>query len=203
MTIFFAVEDQVSGVVTERLIRDCAEPGVILHQLGKAYGGNGHIRSNMRKYIDLSTREKVVIMTDLDHSQCAPSLRSAWLSSNRLADPLPDGFVFCIAVREVEAWLLSDRDCFAEFIGISPDRIERDVESTIADPKEYLLQLARGAHKRDVRSDLLPAPRSGAKVGLSYNNRLSEFARDLWNPAVAAAANRSLQRAIHRIRDLV
>lgn len=178
MSVFVAVEDQLSRSVVERLVNDCFGNGVDTTELGRNAGGFGFIKSNLQKYVNLSQHQCVIILTDLDHGDCAPNLRADWFQRQRIEEPLPDRMAFCIAVREVEAWLLSDRINFATFLGISPDRIDRNVEESIANPKEYLLNLAKRSRNREVKFDLLPAPRSEATVGMGYNHRLSIFARD-------------------------
>ena len=201
MSIYFAVEDQLSGSVAERLIYECFEGDVATMQLGKSVGGFGFIKKNLKKYVDLSRREYVVILTDLDLGECAPSLRAEWLRDQKIKEPMPRRMAFCIAVREVETWLLSDRKNFARFLGVNPSRIDRNVEQNVVDPKEYLINLARRATNREIKFDLLPAPRSEASIGMAYNYRLSKFARELWNPDDAADTCTSLRRAMERIRE--
>ena len=202
MSVFFAVEDQLSGSVVERLIKECFGNDVATRELGKPAGGFGFIKKNLKKYVDLAQRERVIVLTDLDRTDCAPTLRADWLHSQKISEPLPDRMAFCIAVREVEAWLLSDRTSFAKFLGVSPSRIAPNIEEKIVYPKKYLLDLARRAGKSDIKRDLLPLPRSEASVGIAYNFRLSGFARERWNPDRAADNSDSLYRAIERIRKI-
>ena len=77
------------------------------------------------------------------------------------------------------------------------------MEENIANPKEYLINLARRAKIRDVKADLLPDPRSEAAVGTAYNDRLSAFARESWQPTEAANHCISLQRALARINGII
>jgi len=202
MTVFYAVEDQLSRSVAERLISDIIGSSVEATQLGKKVGGFAFIKKNLSKYTELSQRDGVIVLTDLDDSQCAPELRAKWFRSQGIGEPLPTGMVFCIAVREIETWLLSDRENVAGLLGISAARIDRNVEENIANPKEYLLTLVRNSRKHEIRRQLLPAARSQARVGLSYNYTLSDFARTRWNPSAAAETCVSLRRAITRIDDL-
>ena len=56
-----------------------------------------------------------ILLTDLDKNECAPMLIQEWLT-----DPLHPNLIFRVAVHEVEAWILADREAFAPFLGISP-----------------------------------------------------------------------------------
>ena len=199
MTIFFAVEDILSKTVIERLITDCIGENVHTQELGKTYGGNGYLRKKIANYIEVSKRIPVVVLTDLDQFECAPGLRKNWLYGKNITEPLPEYFVFCIAVREVEAWLLADRQNFANFLSISPDKIDRDIESLVADPKSYLINLVKNSRDRDIKSDILPNARSQAKVGVGYNGKLCEYVLNYWNPVIAADNCPSLQRARSRL----
>ena len=201
MTVFFAVEDELSRAVIKRLICDYISKETPI-ELGKKYGGFGHIKNNMKKYADLSAYGRVIVITDLDDNECPPSLRSKWLSDSGIQDPLPDSMAFCIAVREIESWLLSDRINFAEFLGINAPSIDRDVEENVPNPKEYIVRLARKSRNRSVKEDIVPPRTSKAIVGLSYNSRLSSFVASTWNPSEASSRSTSLRRAIGKIENL-
>lgn len=202
MTVYFAVEDELSRAIIKRLICDCISKETITLELGKNYGGFGHIKKNLKKYVDLSARYGVVVITDLDDNKCPPSLKSKWLSSSGIQDPLPDSMAFCIAVREIESWLLSDRINFADFLDIKVSSIDRDVEKNVPKPKEYIVHLARKSRNRSVREDIVPPRTSKAIVGLSYNFRLSSFVTSTWNPSEASSRSTSLRRAIEKIKNL-
>lgn len=202
MTVFFAVEDELSRAVIERLIHGYISKEIPTIELGKKYGGFGCIKKNLKKYADLSARHRVVVITDLDDNECPPNLRSKWLSDSGIQDPLPDSMAFCIAVREIESWLLSDRINFAKFLGIKVSSIDRDVEENVPNPKEYIVHLARGSRNRSVKEDIVPPRRSAATVGLSYNFRLSSFVTSTWNPSEASSRSTSLRRAIEKIKNL-
>lgn len=202
MTVFFAVEDELSRAVIKRLISDYISKETPTCELGKKHGGFGHIKKNLKKYADLSAHGRVVVITDLDDNECPPSLRSKWLSDSGIQDPLPDNMAFCIAVREIESWLLSDRMNFSEFLGINVPAIDRDVEENVENPKEYIVRLAQKSRNRSVKEDIIPPRTSPAIVGLSYNFRLSSFVTSTWNPSEASSRSTSLRRAIEKIKNL-
>lgn len=202
MMIFYCVEDELSRAVAERLILDCCPADACMKELGRTYGGFGHIKNNLRKYQDLAMTSPVLVLTDLDNAECAPSLRANWLAAANIREPLPDKMLFCIARTEIESWLLADRDGIARFLSISPAKIANDVENTVTDTKEYLVNLAKGSKSRDIRKDLTPESKSDAPTGLSYNYRLCQFVRDSWDHKAAANNSITLNRTIKKLSAL-
>lgn len=202
MKVFFCIEDEISRAVAERLIFECCPAGTVTQELGKTYGGNGYIRSNLTKFRELSKTYPVLIITDLDKESCAPSFRRKLLSQASITEPIPENMLLCIAQTEIESWILADTIGVARFLEISAARIVDRVETAIVDSKEYLLSLALGSRNRVVKSDLLPARKSTASVGLNYNYRLSQFVRNEWNPKEGAKNSLSLDRALRKLSNL-
>ena len=124
-----------------------------------------------------------------------PSLRGAWLD----AKP-QEIFLFRIAVREVEAWLIADREALAGFLKIKIMHVPYKPEELV-DPKRVLLELATRAPRR-IRNGPLPEPRSKAIIGPEYNELLTDYVRSSWD--IEAAANRapSLRRAVSATKFL-
>jgi len=129
------------------------------------------------------------LLVDLDNDNCPPELVADWLGPHA-----PQHLYIRVAVREVEAWLLADRQTLADFLSISPARIPLDPE-TMLDPKECLLRLALRAPRR-LREDLVIQVDGNVRQGPGYNPLLSEFAADQWSASDAALHAQSLQRAI-------
>jgi hypothetical protein len=76
-------------------------------QPGPVYGKNGkrHLRERITGYNNAACFSPWIVLLDLDHdSGCAPPLRNDWLGA------LAPFMCLRIAVRQVEAWLLADRD---------------------------------------------------------------------------------------------
>ena len=72
--------------------------------------GNGKIKRHIDGYNKASKFGYYFVITDLDNNDCAPSLIREWLPlkpNNQL--------FFRVAVREIESWLLADRENFANF----------------------------------------------------------------------------------------
>jgi hypothetical protein len=107
-----------------------------------------------------------------------------------------------IAVKEVEAWLLADREKLSSFLRVSAARLPVQPD-TVSHPKELIVELARSSRNREVRADIVPRLGSGRIVGVGYTGRLSEFVGLHWRPEVAAAECDSLRRCVDRVRDLV
>jgi hypothetical protein len=187
----------VEGIVDEAVIRKLviytgASPGSI-------YGKNGKpdIRLKVQGYNKAAQRNPWIVLVDLDNdAQCAPTLHAAWL-------PHPERFMcFRVAVREVEAWLLADREQMASFLAVGCDRIPHDPES-LADAKEALVNLARKSRRKEIREDMVPRAGSGREVGPAYASRVIEFVSRHWRPDEASLKAESLSRAIECLKRLV
>lgn len=193
MTLLVATEDELSEKVALKLIRQVrgSEEGVECVRRN----GFGFLKSNIKKYREVAERAPVFILTDLDQDACAPCKRKMWLrqvSSHT-------SFLFRIVVREIETWLLADREAMAAFLKVSLAKIERNSES-IADPKRYLLKLAQMSPK-GLRTDLLPERGRRASQGFGYNERLGEFVNEKWSSQRASENSDSLRRALTRLNE--
>lgn len=196
MTIYCAVasEDELSEIVGEKLIRECVADGDVAIRLRK--GGNGYLRTNLDKFRQISDRMPLLLLTDLDTFPCANALRAEWLSGVAI----PAQFKFRVCVREIEAWLMADRQSFANLLGVPINRVPASPDD-LADPKRTLLHLAREG-SRAVRSDLLIQRGAVASQGLGYNRLLGEFVATQWNLIDAATNSDSLSRAIARLQEV-
>lgn len=202
MTIFYSIEDVLSEAVAEKLIAEFCSPDIQIISLGKSHGGFGHIKNNMHKYRELANRAVVLVITDLDHAICPPSLRQSWLSAANINEPLPQNMLFCIAKTEIESWLLADHSNISSFLGISRSIIKNNIEESVVDAKEYLVNLAKRSSIRSIRENLAPRERSKAATGLNYNNKMREFAINNWHPRAAALESVSLERTIRKLSSL-
>jgi hypothetical protein len=189
--VHLATEDALSEAVGRRLILDLESGIEVGLQLRR--GGNGHLRSNLDKFIALARRDPVLLITDLDRQGCAASLRRAWIGARRL----PDTLIFRVAVREIEAWLLADHQGVSQLMGGKVTRLPPHPDG-LADPKRTLLDLASRA-SQPIKADLVAPKGALATQGLGYNNRLSQFAQSTWSPTRAAERSESLRRARCRL----
>ena len=193
MTLFYACEDDLTSAVIKRLIHHF-NVEVKLKPLNAGQGGNAILKKNIEKYIKLAAQQKVLLVTDLDTFDCAPSLIHDWLDGRNITE----NFTFRVAVREVESWLLADRTAISDWMGVDVGLIPATPDS-LDGPKDSIIHLARRSRNSELKSGIPPQRGANAKVGLGYNNLLVNFVRTFWSADRARANSDSLQRAYHEI----
>jgi len=193
--VFGAVEGAVDETVLRCLLGEVHVQPVAVH--GKH--GKPHLKRGIAGYNHAARHDTWIVLVDLNHeASCAPQMKAAWLPH-----PAPT-MLFCVAVREVEAWLLADRERMARFLGVPQSLVPFQPEQE-SDPKQTVVNLARRSHKRAIREDMVPRVESGRAVGPAYTSRLIEFVTDRlrgWRPNVASQRSPSLQRCIQRLRQI-
>jgi len=189
-----ATEDELSERVAVRLVTDVVPNGMLGLMLRK--GGAGYLRSSLSKFCQMASREHVLLLTDLDQQICASELIANWTGST----PIPDRLLFRIPVREIESWLLADRQGIAALLGVSEARLP-PYPDELPDPKHTLLNAARNA-SRSVRSELVVSRGSLASQGLGYNRVLSTYVDTIWDIERAADRSPSLRRTVNRLLAL-
>lgn len=192
-TVYLAGEDTPSLAVGRKLILTAPPLTVDREENGHGWGTLKKKARNYQKMAALGY--PVLLIADLDRAECPERIRLEWLGVKP-----GDAFLFRVAVREIEAWLLADRDGIAGFLKIKVTHIPAHPEQ-LDDPKRVLLDLAGRAPRR-IRNSFLPEPHSKALIGPEYNGLLAEYVRTTWD--LEAAANRapSLSRAVSAIRSL-
>ena len=102
------------------------------------------------------------------------------------------------AVVEAESWLLADGDSLSKFMSV---RQQLQIPSTdaVKNPKERLIALAGKSRQKEIRKGIPPAPNSGRKIGPAYNDILTDFVAQHWNPKRAAKRSKSLRRTLDRL----
>ncbi len=196
--IRLATEDLPSEEVAVRLIGEW--PGSFsLAPSGRFQGnGFGQLKSKLDAFLTLAEKRPVLMLIDLDKSDCAPRLKADWLRGKRI----PSRFVFRIAVREIEAWLLADHPGMRRFLGERAAKHLPDNPDSLTDPKALLLQLARHAPSR-IRGEMLrDDDPSRLRRGFGYNEQLAHYIRTEWDPERASERSDSLGRARHRLAAL-
>ena len=195
-----AVSGAVEGILDEAVVRRLtADLGI---QVGAVFGRSGkpHLKARIDGYNRAARFSPWVVVVDLDNDfECAPSLCAEWLPSPA------EHMCLRVAVREIESWLLADRSGIASFLGVSKSRIPQTVDD-LDDPKQTLINLARGSRRKAIREDMAPRPGSGASEGPAYTSRMSEFVakggRGRWQPSSAADVSPSLSRCIRALTEL-
>ncbi len=187
-----AVEGTLDDAVARRLIRDAG--GLAASTYGLA--GKQRLLGQLDGYNQAARFGRWLVLVDLDLSEpCAPPAREAWL-------PFPaNNMCFSIVVREIEAWLMSDRESLASFLSVAASAIPPSPEA-IDYPKEVMVEIARHSRRRYIREDMVPRDGSGRATGVAYNSRLSEFVDGPWSSAAAAASSPSLRRTLAHLRRL-
>lgn len=192
MTAFvLATEDELSEVVAELLLTHTGRR--VAQRLRK--NGFGYLKSQSRSFNEVARNVMpVFLLTDLDNVPCPPALILAWMPNG-----LHRRFLFRVAVRQVEAWLLADRTAFADFLGVSPAKVPPNPDE-LPNAKRGLLAVVRGSKRRELKRDMLPTDPKTSLVGLGYNDQLSRFAREQWRCTQAMKASPSLARAVASLK---
>lgn len=189
LVISAAVEGLLDEAVVKRLILQVGA------ESGPVYGKNGKssVRNKINGYNMAARFSPWLALVDLNHeAECAPPLKAAWLPN-----PAPL-MCFRVAVREIEAWLLADRERFSSFFKIPLPIIPTNPES-ISDPKKEVVLLAAKSGQSEIHKDMVPRPESGRMVGPAYTSRLIEFVSNRkmgWRPEQAAKVSDSLRRCL-------
>lgn len=191
--ITLATEDELSEEVGLRLAEDA---GLIVHERLRR-GGFGYLKSRVSNFCEMAVHVPVLMLTDLDRVSCAPALIADWLGERAK----PPGFLFRVAVREIESWLLADHPAMNSLLGPRVTALP-DCPDQLSDPKQTLLTLAQRA-QRAVREDLLIRQGANASQGLGYNARLGAVVRKNWSPSRAAERSPSLARTRKRLQEFV
>jgi len=186
-----AVEgDLDEAVLCRLLVHVGAKPGTIYGRQGK-----GFLKKNIQGYNNAARFMPWVVLVDLDACDCPPALINTWL-------PRPQPLIrLRVAVREVESWLMADRERLARFLGVTRTRIPSrpDEESN---SKQTMVNLARRSRRSAIKADMVPREGSGIAVGPAYTSRLIEFAETRWDPGVAARLSDSLRGCIESLQDV-
>lgn len=190
-TVYLAAEDVPGLAVGHRLI---AEQSALSVYRDKNGHGFGNLKKKASSYNEMGKNGfPVLMLTDLDTAPCPSGKIHDWLGRkpNR-------GFLFRICVREIEAWLLADREAMAAFLKIKEDQVPSAPES-LKDPKASLIKLAQKA-PRPICVGLTPM--GSAPIGPDYNDLLSSFIAYSWSIERAVERAPSLVRARKRIAEL-
>jgi len=185
-------EDDLSESVMIRILKNFPEK----YEIAGNYSGNGfgYLKTNIKGFNQASVVNPHFLLTDLDNYECPMELRNDWFHFE-----LSPNFIFRIAVREVESWLLADRDGLSRFLNVSLVNFPTNPDNE-PDPKNTLIQLAKRSKKRTIREDIVPINQN-AKIGPNYNGCLSEFVFNSWDIENGVLHSESLKRAYEKLRD--
>jgi hypothetical protein len=188
--INLVVEDHLSEAVLRTILQSAG------HVTGVCYGkkGRGYIEKKIGAFNTAARGTPYCVLADLNSDLCSPELVAGWFAQTK-----HHNLLFCVAVKEVESWLLGDRDGLAKFLLIPRQKVPVQVDN-IDRPKELLIKLTKSSRSRLIREDIVPRPGSTAKIGPNYNGRLIAFVQKKWNIRSASINSESLQRAVERVK---
>lgn len=190
------IEDDLTLAVVRRIIKDSNK--FYIHNIypditrKTAARGSGYIKARINGFNAAAAIQHYLVITDLDQRECAPSYVSSLLSRTKH----PQLFLQ-IAVHEAEAWLFADKNNFAKYIGISPQKIAKSPED-ISDPKEYLFKAVKSSNKSSIKKGILPKDKT-AKLGPFYNQLLIDFVNSRWDYNIARQNSDSLNRLVLKL----
>ena len=162
--------------------------------------GNARLKEKAQKFREAAQFGiDSLLVTDLDAWATPNDLGRDWFGVLCLSE-LPDGFIFRVAVHEIESWILADKDGLARYLLISPDNFP-DNSDTIPDPKKFLLNLVAAKCRKKRFREMLPL--KGQKIGIGYNPVLSDFIDNQWDIDQAIFRSSSLKRAMGKITSFI
>jgi hypothetical protein len=190
--VWLVFEDELSGALLHRLVREIRPQLTVDRAINTR--GNARLLQGVPKYADMSRAGfPHLVLTDQDRSPCPPELLQRWK-----VPALPGLMLFRIAEREIESWLLADRQAFASLLGIPLAKVPLNPDA-LDDPKQELLNLVRRSKRSKLRREMLPAHGSAAPIGPGYNDILIGFVQAEWDIQRAAQHSPSLRRTVLRL----
>ncbi|WP_130866945.1 hypothetical protein [Acidipropionibacterium timonense] len=116
---------------------------------------------------------------------------------NRLFALVDDNPLFALRIAHTmtEAWLMADRQGFAEYFKVSADRVPLQPELE-HHAKKTLLAVCAKSRSRDIREEVV---HEETETGPLYVDHLNEFAKVHWDIKQASANSPSLCRAVRAI----
>lgn len=192
VTLIF--EDDLSEAVMTKILMHFSGK----YEIYQSYSGNGfgYLKTNIKGFNQASIVNPHFMLTDLDNYDCPVVLKKDWIDFE-----LKSNFIFRIAVREVESWLLADRQGLAKFLNVSLTNFPLNPDLEL-DPKNTLIQLAKRSKKREIREDIVPINKN-ASIGPNYNGCLTEFVFKNWSIDNAVLQSGSLRRTYEKLRDFI
>jgi hypothetical protein len=198
--INLVIEDNLSEEVLRAILKQSIKNYEVsgrfpaLRRLSSS-GGFGYIKSRIKGFNNAAKEMPFLVLTDLDKEECAPKLIREWLPVR-----LHPNLIFRVAKREVESWVMADRNAFADFLKIPTVKIPFNIDDELDDPKAFLVMMARKSKDRAIRNAIVPK-HAASKVGPDYNGKLASFVQEKWNLQRAVQHSDSLKRAVNAINN--
>lgn len=193
MLVHCLVEGFVDEAVARRLL------AISGHQAGVTYGIKGwtYIAQKASDFDRACVNQGLLTLVDfMDTGEtCPPAVVRSWVPHrSRL-------HVFRVVENEIEAWILADREGVAKFLGVALSKIPLTPEK-LADPKQYLINVARSSRQRAIREGLVPQQGYSASEGPLYSSEISRFVATDWDAENARRYAPSLDKCLIRLTQL-
>ncbi|HEU0178839.1 MAG TPA: DUF4276 family protein [Blastocatellia bacterium] len=188
------VEGLMDESVANRLIKMAG------HTPGTCFGKKGYakIQAKVRGFNQTSVGANYLVLVDFMDTGlgCPAEVVSQWVPHRR------PNLLFRIVVRELESWLLADKENLADFLNVSVAKISADPEQ-LKDPKLTLVNLARSSRSKSIREALVPDPDSvTAKEGRLYTSEMVRFIQERWDITNARDNSESLNKCCIRLEEM-
>ena len=158
------------------------------------FNGRGNLDPRIARWCQPSNRRPILVVRDLDPhlgNDCPPAL-VAHLSGR---PPRSATTLVRIAERELESWLLADREGVAHYFHLRGASIPASPDSD-PNPKRTLVNLCRSSTSSAIRRGMVPDPRGRREVGPEFTGLVIGFGTTSWNIDRARSTSPSLARAI-------
>jgi hypothetical protein len=194
MRVNVLVEGHVDEAVARKLIE------VSGHDAGLAYGRKGwtYIRDRVVAFDRSCSTEALFTIVDFMDTKlaCPPSVVRAWLPQRD-----SEKHLFRVVVREIESWIMADREGMANFLKVPISKLPHNPEGEV-DPKQILINLARTSRSRAIREALVPGLNKSASEGPLYTSEMVRFVQESWDPAAARVIAPSLDKTLVRLAQI-
>ncbi|MBL8187861.1 MAG: DUF4276 family protein [Acidobacteria bacterium] len=191
--IHMIVEGVLDEAVANRIIVETD------HTPGPCYPKKGftYIKDKIKDFNKSAVSINYLALVDFMDTglPCPGAVIATWLPNRQ------PRMLLRVVVREIESWLLADRENIANFLQIALSKIP-DRPEELEDPKQALINLARTSKSKRIRTALVPEEGSTASEGRLYTSELSQFVNKQWNPANARQNAPSLERCCRRLQTL-
>lgn len=193
-SINIITEDRLGEELARKIIHEVGGFNILLSD---HLGGERNVIRNLEKYNKASKNNSpFFILIDLDHEVCPITKIQKTITFEK--DPR---FIYRIAVREAESWLMADRENFANLFNKTSSIIPYNADE-IKHPKEFLLNIIEKHASRHLKNDMLPSKKSTAKIGPEYNSILCNFIFYTWNIRNAMDHSESLKKTVLALEKL-
>ncbi|MCU0498295.1 MAG: DUF4276 family protein [Anaerolineae bacterium] len=188
----------VEGTLDEMVLRR-----VLSHyreiQVDACFGkqGKSFIEQRIDKFNQAANRFPHIGLVDLDQEVCPSALIRRLLPHG-----IDEQFILRVAIREIESWLIADRDNLSAYLGVAANKLPIYPENE-PNPKEAIVSACRSSKNKTIREGIVPQAQTGSKIGPAYVTLLENFALTQWDVTKARQQANSLNRAMNAIQRFI